>query len=273
LIDVELSAAQKRLEEALADEYGWAANAANREIIAIAVASKAQRLGVPPEEYYQFAAASQSELLALVEETSIGETWFLREPEQFACLRERILPALRQTKPAERSLRLWSAACSTGEEAYSLAIVANQVEPNQPVEVFATEVRNRALLEASRARYPASALRAVDEATRAQYFSPVGEAESQQYAVAAEARRPVTFRRANLCERIFWRGMGNRFDLIVCANLLAVLHGQAARQLVTNLSNALRAGGYLMVAPAEAALIHSQHFQALAEQPSFLQKV
>lgn len=257
----------------MAEEFGWAINAANHAVINDAVINKAQRLGVAAEDYCQL-AANPSELLALVEETAIGATSFFREPRQFAFLRLFILPALLRQCPPARQLRLWSAACSTGEEAYSLALTVNQVQPQTPqdhVEILATDVRNRALLEASRARYPATALVAVDEATRAQFFEPVS-GTGDTYQVAQMARRLVVFRRLNLFDRMFWRGVAGRFDLILCANLLTMLSGTAARQLVSNLSSALRTGGFLMVAPDESTLIHSTKLTALADEPSFFQK-
>ena len=267
---MEATTALKRLEEALAEEFGWAVNAVNRAVISDAVNVKAQRLGLAPEDYCQL-AVSQSELLALVEEAAIGATGFFREPQQFAFLRARLLPELLQQCPPDRQLRLWSAACATGEEAYSLAVTVNQVQPQtqqEHVEILATDVRNRALLDASRARYPAAALADVDEALRSEFF----ESTNDSYLVTPAARRLVVFRRLNLFERAYWRGVAGRFDLIVCTNLLMMLSGLAARQLVTNLGSALREGGYLMVAPAEATLIHSTKLTALSGAPAFFQK-
>lgn len=270
---MEPTSSQKHLEDALAEEFGWAVNAANHDIISAAVTNKAQRLGIAAQDYCQL-AANPSELLALVEETAIGATSFFREPQQFAFLRLFILPALLQQCPPDRQLRLWSAACSTGDEAYSLAITVNQVQPQTPqghVEILATDVRNRALLEASRAQYPVTALGTVDDATRAQFFEPVSGTEDT-YQVAQVARRLVVFRRLNLFDRMYWRGVAGRFDLILCANLLKMLSGTAARQLVSNLSGTLRTGGYLMVAPEETALIRTSKLSALADEPTFFQK-
>jgi chemotaxis methyl-accepting protein methylase len=114
---VEQIPALKKLEEALAAEFGWAVNASNHAVISQAMIEKAQRLGVSPAEYCQLAASSQSELLALVEETAIGDTAFFREPYQFRFLRQHILPALlhhRSATSPSRKLRVWSAACSWG---------------------------------------------------------------------------------------------------------------------------------------------------------------
>src|SRR5262245_34722484 len=105
---VEQTPALKRLEEALAEEFGWAANPTNKAIIHAAVDEKAQRLGLSPETYCQHAVANQSELLALVEATAIGETAFFREPQQFTFLRQTLFPQLLRARPAEEPLRLWS---------------------------------------------------------------------------------------------------------------------------------------------------------------------
>src|SRR5262245_66488387 len=115
-----MNAALKNIEAALAEHYGWSSSPALREKIGAAVEIKAERLRVAPEEYCQIAATSFSEMLALVEEVSLGETWFFREPHQFDYLRNVIVPSLIESG-AER-LRLCGAACSTGAEAYSLAI-------------------------------------------------------------------------------------------------------------------------------------------------------
>jgi chemotaxis methyl-accepting protein methylase len=269
--------ALKSLAEALAEEFGWAANVTNQAIVRAAVEEKAQRLGLTAEDYCQHAVASQSELLALVEAANIGATAFFREPQQYAFLRQTILPELLQGRSADKPLRLWSAACATGEEAYSLAIAVNQALAQNPaatVEILATDVRNCALLKASQARYPAAALAVLDATTRAQFFERVGTvaAEHEDYLVISAVRRPVVFRRLNLFDRMYWRSVNQRFDLIVCANVLAMLHGAAARRLVSNCAQALRAGGYLMVAPTEAGLGHSSKLTPLAEAPSFFQR-
>lgn len=274
---LESTPALKRLEEALSAEFGWAVNAENHAVISQAVAEKAGRLGVSAQEYCQLAAGSQSELLALVEETNVGATAFFREPQQYKFLRQHVVPALLRSLPADRRLRVWSAACSTGEEAYSLAITINQVRPQsqeERAEILATDLRNRALLDASRALYSPVALAEIETGTRQEFFEPVsGDATTEpRYLVAPAARRLVAFRRLNLFDRMFWRGVAGRFDLIVCANLLSMLSGTAARQLVANLSHALREGGFLLVAPTEVSLLHTSKLTSLPDEPSIFQK-
>jgi chemotaxis protein methyltransferase CheR len=277
---MELAAALKKLEEALAEHYGWSTHPVLREKVSVAIAKKAERLGIAPNDYCQIAAGSQSELLALVEEAASGDSHFFREQHQFEYLKAKILPELMAAHPPHGKLRLWSAACSTGEEAYSLAIAFDQArtELNQQlVEVFATDVRNRALLEASKARYQLSSLSGLDEQLRDKYFELPGEisgtSSGEFRTLVPGIRRVVTFRRVNLLDRLFWKGVAGRFDLIVCANQLLYLHGTAARQMVVNLVNSLREGGYLMVAPSEVNLVNSSSFIQLADSPTFFRRL
>lgn len=266
----------------MAEHYGWAATPSARAKLNAAIESKAQRLHIEHEEYCQIASGSQSEMLALVEEAAVGETWFFREPQQFAALRDIILPSIAASRPAAEKRRFWSAACSTGEEPYSLAIAVDQERDSddkrliESVEIFATDVRNRALLAASQARYSLPALRQVDAETREKYFLHTCEAPddplSGVYSVIPDSRKLVTFRRVNLLDQIFWKGMGGRFDLIVCANLLLYLHGSAIRQMVGRLTQSLRPGGYLMVAPSESSFLQHSGLRPVKDAPSFFQR-
>jgi chemotaxis methyl-accepting protein methylase len=273
---MELAEALKKLEEALAEHYGWSSHPLLRQEVNTAIALKAGRLGITPSKYCQIAASSQSELLALVEEAPLHETRFFDEPEQFEYLRARILPKLMAIRPPHEKLRLWSASCATGEEAYSLAIVsaqARQEHGERQVEIFASDVRNRALLEASQARYQLDSLREISEQTRENYFEHTDGADGGIYTVIPDLRRVVTFRRVNLLDRLFWKGVAGRFDLIVCSNQLQYLHSAATRQMTLNLSGALRPGGYLMVAPSEIDLVNSSQLLQLTDANSFFQRV
>jgi chemotaxis methyl-accepting protein methylase len=272
---VEHSQSLRKLEEALAERYGWTISPAAREKIRLAVASKAGRVQIEPDEYCRLAAASESELLSIVEEADSGETYFFREPGQFAFLKQEILPetiasCIAVRRPGNR-LRVWSAACSTGEEAYSIAITFDQIKPaelDHRLDVFATDVRNGALLEATRARYAESALQLADEETRHRYF----EKSDGNYAVVPDIRRLVTFRRVNLLDDLFWRGVVDRYDLIVCTNLLQHLHSAAVRRMAARLAQALRPGCYLMVAPGEGRLVDNARLRPVKEVQSFFRR-
>ena len=278
ILDEPMNAALKNIEAALTEHYGWSSNPALREKISAAVEVKAERLRVAPEEYCRIAASSFSEMLALVEEVSLGETWFFREPHQFDHLRDVVFTDLIRSGSQGERVRIWSAACSTGEEAYSLAIAFERSKPSNPqpqAEVFATDVRNRALLDASQARYHKNSLLEVDPQTLERYFEQGADSAGRPngtHIVIADVRRLVTFRRVNLFEKAYWKGLPNRFDLIVCSNLLVYMSNTAVRQTVTNLVNSLREGGYLMVAPGEESLVISPQLRQSEERISFFQR-
>ena len=117
----------------------------------------------------------------------------------------------------------------------------------------------------------------MDEPTRAHYFERVGfryaVPSDEIYTVIPDVRRPVTLRRVNLLDGMFWKGVVQRFDLIACNNLLCYLHNAAVRQMLNHLTNALRTGGYLMVAPAEAALITLPRLEPLNDAPAFFRRI
>jgi chemotaxis protein methyltransferase CheR len=129
---------------------------------------------------------------------------------------------------------------------------------------------------ASQARYGADSLREVAPQTLDRYFERGTDSTGQldgKSVVIADVRRLVTFRRVNLLERANWKSMPNRFDLIVCSNLLTFLSATAARQTVTNLTNSLREGGFLMVAPDEGPLVISRQLRQSKEHISFFQRI
>jgi chemotaxis protein methyltransferase CheR len=280
LVQTKLSSPLRKLEEALAEYYGWAMTPESRANLTTAIVSKAGRLGIGQDEYCEIAATTQSEMLALVEEAAIGETSFFREPDQFEFLREKIAPCLAASREKTETIRIWSAACSTGEEPYSIGMSLQQsaIHTNgNRVEIFATDVRNRALLVASQARYANESLPRLDHETRSAFFLPCTnaqhEASNMQVSVAPEVRRLVTFRRVNLVEQIFWRSLAGRFDLIVCTNILTFLHSVAIRRLVGRLAHSLKPGGYLMVAPGEVESVSHPHLRAVPEGRAFFTRI
>lgn len=285
----------RKLEESLAENYGWGTRAELREKILAAVIKKAERLGVAPHDYCRIAASSQSELLAMVEETASSNSCFFREIDEFQYVKKHILPEIISRRIAEADLkgkppedvRIWSACCSTGEEAYSLGIVfdttVSEMQANATdlpaiidADIFATDVRNSALLAASRARYDASLLSNVSDEIKARYFKRIDLTnalnDSEVYEVAPIIRRLTAFRRVNLLERLFWNGVYRKFDLIVCTKQLSFLNNTAVRQMVSNLTSSLREDGYLMVSPQEAYLVNSSRLVQLPDNQAFFQR-
>ena len=260
----------KPLEQVLAARYGWQGGATWRDHLLAAIERKAARLGLDHLVYSRMAISSQGEQQALAEILCNSETRFFREPEQFATFSQRVIPELMAARHKERRLDLWCAACSTGEEAYSLAIVVNESLPageHWKPHLMATDLRGAAIITASQASYPQSAIRLIDADLRHRYFIK-GEMQGRErhYTVEPDVRRMIAFRRANIYDAKFWQHL-HPFDLIVCNNLLLYFHALAIRQTVERFVAALRPGGRLVVMKNEAGYIRHARLKADLQAP------
>lgn len=256
----------KTLEAALAEHFGWQPGGAIRDAILSVLTRKADRICVDEVSYCRMASRSPGELNALAEEVAPGDTAFFRDEAQVEALAERVVPGLVAARAAEHRLRIWSAAASTGEEAYSLAILAREALPPDSdfrVEILATDLQGQAIVAASRGRYRASQIRGMDATLRNRYFIGVDEpGPDRAFDVLPLVRRLVLFRRVNLCDANAWRLVIGSFDLISCQNVLVYFHPRAANELLERLSSALAVGGYLVVAASEAALVTNRELVA-----------
>ncbi len=198
------------------------------------------------------AADAATERQALLDAVTIPETHFFRNPPQMTALRERLLPELMRRAVARgRPLAVWSAGCSTGEEPYSLAILAAEVAAElgagPPVQVLATDVSSRAIAATERARYAGRSLSYTSPAMLERWFRPLPDGS---YEVAPEPRALVTTRLHNLVTEPAPAPEGS-LDLIVCRNVTIYFSRDTMRELVGRMHRALAPGGYLVVGHAE----------------------
>ncbi|MGU3539077.1 CheR family methyltransferase [Methylobacterium sp. A54F] len=206
--------------------------------------------------------AGPAEWAALEAEITIGETFFFRYAEQFAALRETILPGLVADRAVERTLRVWSAGCSTGAEPYSLAILAHELLgpalPDWHVSILGTDISRDALATARAAEYGRWALRTLPPQERLRHFQvipprPGGALREGGYALRPEFRRMVRFERQNLLALLDGSGPvpPGEFDLILCRNVLIYFHADTVAGIVRALGRRLRPGGWLLIGHAE----------------------
>jgi chemotaxis protein methyltransferase CheR len=191
--------------------------------------------------------------MRLIARLTIGETHFWRDHACFEALERHVLPDLIAARHSRRALRVWSAACSTGEEPYSLAILLDRLlldRATWDVTVLATDLNPAALETARRGLYRPWALREVPAAVRQRYFRARG---ARGFEVDPEIRRMVRFETANLAESFPAMASGGAMDLVLCRNALMYLTPEAARRAVAHLREALAEDGWLIVAPAEAS--------------------
>jgi len=190
---------------------------------------------------------------AFVEALTISETHFFRLQGQFDALAERVFPALLAGRATTTHLRLWSAGCSTGEEAWSLAILLERLLPTGwDASVLATDVDEAALERAERGIYGARSFRGVPDWVRARWFTAAGPG---RWEVAPPLRRRVRFAVLNLVADDYpssGNGTG-AVDLLLCRNVLMYLTPGARAAVAVRLARSLAPGGWLAVAPAEVS--------------------
>ncbi|MGH9586197.1 MAG: CheR family methyltransferase [Acidobacteriaceae bacterium] len=201
-------------------------------------------------QYYEYVRGDPTgeALTAMVDALTTNHTSFFREPQHFDLLRKMVAPAVRPGSP----LRIWSAACSTGEEPYSIAFTileAMAAGAVESIQILATDISSRVLATASRGMYPASRFENISaNQLRRHLLKGFGEAEGQ-YLVKKEVRSRIEFRRLNLMEDFSGVGM---FQVIFCRNVMIYFDQPTQQRLVTRLAAQLEEGGHLLIGHAES---------------------
>jgi chemotaxis protein methyltransferase CheR len=202
-------------------------------------------------------ATTAKQLEVLTTHLAIGETYFFREPQTLDILARQILPDLiARRRGKDQRLRLWSAACCTGEEPYSLAILLHQLLPDLKewhVTVRATDVNPRFLEKAAEGSYGAWSFRAMPAGYRERYFSP--NENGQTWTLHPEIKRLVTFAPLNLVEGAYPSRVNNTdaMDVIFCRNVLIYFSPAQTSKVIGRLHRALADDGWLVVGPSETS--------------------
>ena len=200
------------------------------------------------------------EFQALLESLLTQETSFFRYPGVFESFEKRILPELHIKKfwKNPRSLRIWSAGCSTGEEPYSIAItIADAISFSDAwnVEILATDIGRHALATAERGIYSGRSIASVSERQLAVHFQPV----EGGHEVRPRLRKMVSFVHMNLNNGVYV----GKMDVIFCMNVLIYFSEERRRDLVEHFYNALEPGGYLFLGHSESISKMPVKFQAI----------
>ena len=198
------------------------------------------------QDYYRHVLADRtgSALATMIDALATNHTAFLREPDHFTFLREQVLPSL----ASRETIEIWSAACSTGEEIWTLAIILNEALPSRRISITATDISNKALQAAQTAEYSAERCLGLTPGWLSKYFVPAG-GPAKTYKVLPRIRSQANFRRLNLVEPISW---GRLFPVIFCRNVMIYFDRQTQEQVVGKLADSLEPGGYLFVGHAES---------------------
>ena len=200
----------------------------------------------------------------LLKKVTIGETYFFRDPDYIEALRYNILPELIGRHQTDRTLRLWSAGCATGEEPYTLAILLRQILSNLDqwqISILATDINRHALSHAAVGRYRDWSFRETEPAIRSAYFSSDGDTFKLDPAV----RKMVTFAYHNLAEDNYpsFTNQTSNLDLILCRNVTIYLPMSLIQDIADRFYQCLSDGGWLIVGPSETHLEIYNKFQSL----------
>lgn len=218
--------------------------------------------------YVEFLKQNSQEAGALFRDLLISVTNFFRDAEAFESLQEQVIPQLLKDRGATETIRLWVPGCATGEEVYSLAILLREhldTLPTAPrVQVFATDIDDRALAVARAARYPAALLDGVSAARRERYFV----ADGDSYVVSKAVRDLCIFSPHNVLRDPPF----SRIDLVSCRNLLIYFGGGIQKQVIPTFHYALRPGGYLFLGMSENVTQFNDLFSPINKKHRIFQR-
>ncbi len=221
-------------------------------------------------DYVAILSGDPGELDALYADLLIGVTEFFRDSQAFACLEEQVLPALFSRLSDMDDLRVWSAGCATGEEAYSLAILLIEQAERRgftgKMTVFATDVHKRSLDIASQGVYDRDCLSKVSPERLARFFKREGD---NHYRVSNDLRKAVVFAAHNLLSDPPF----TKVDLICCRNLLIYFQPGAQEKVIALFHFALKKDGILFLGSSEGLGSFAAEFETIASQYKLYRKI
>ncbi|GHV58842.1 SAM-dependent methyltransferase [Campylobacterota bacterium] len=225
------------------------------------------------KEYYDYMIKDPTgeEEFQLISAISTNVTQFFRESGQWDFLTEQ-LPSILATKK-EKKLRIWSAACSSGEEPYSLAMFLHTHIPDfsqWDIKILATDVSKRVLTKATSGIYEEKDIQGVPKHLLNSYFTLSKEGEGRVYTAVDQLKNLITFRMFNLVYDSF--GIFNSsFDIIFCRNVMIYFDGETQQKLISNYHKVLCNDGLLFVGHSESLTRNKEEFKLL--RPSIYQKI
>ena len=213
------------------------------------------------DEYSEILIDSNEEVTALYKDLLIGVTKFFRDPDAFLALEKTLIPELLNDAPDHSTVRVWIPGCATGEEAYSMAFLFDELltekhrQRGLEVKIFATDLHKESVNFAANGQYSKDSLEFVTESRKARFFTPVGD----KFQVAAEIRRTIVFAEQNLIKDPPF----TKIDLVSCRNLLIYLQPIAQKKVISMFLFALNVDGILFLGPSETLGTFENEFDPL----------
>jgi len=245
-----------RFRELVEAEVGIHLSSVKQALVNARLLARIRELGLGTfHEYYERVVSSpHDELIRFINAICTNETRFFREPAQFEYLRARLSVAWRRDAEAgrrSRRVRVWSAACSSGEEPYTLAMaLLGGLPPDWSVEVLATDISTKVLERAVAAVYPMERLQEIPSELHKRFLLRGVGSRDGAFRVGPSVRSAVRFQRENLVTGDF-TPLG-QFDLILCRNVLMYFRPETRRTVVSRLLRQLAPDGQLFVGHSES---------------------
>jgi two-component system CheB/CheR fusion protein len=220
------------------------------------------------DDYFTFLKRNPEEVDVLFREMLIHVTGFFREPETFEVLKTAVLPRLLEKRAHNDPIRIWLPGCSTGEEAYSLAIIVTEFFDNRPgspaIQIFATDVSDRVLEIARKGIFDANIAGAISKERLRRFFSK----NERGYQINKHIRDLCVFARQNVLRDPPF----SRLDLISCRNVLIYFETAAQKKLIPFFHYALKPGGFLSLGGAETVGYFSDLFEPVDSKTKLFAK-
>jgi chemotaxis protein methyltransferase CheR len=245
------------LRELVQRHAGIHLNASKRALVYSRLASRLQQLGMRTfGEYLRCVGRDSSELEKMTDRITTNETHFFREPGHFECLGDTIIPGwIRAAEDGQRAktLRIWSAGCSTGEEPYSLAMaLLDRLGPSSgwSIHIYATDISTRALDVARNATWSMDRAREIPANFLKRFMLQGVGSQAGKLRAGPELRDLVKVEWLNLTTRSY--AVGASYDAVFCRNVLIYFEPELRRRVVDQLLGHVATGGYFFVGHAES---------------------
>lgn len=240
----------ERIVRLVGERTGLVFSQPRRHAIEAIILREASRAGCPDLAAYEQRLRRDDEATdSLAAELTIGETYFFRDPAQLDLLRSEILPEVAAAPARPEGVRIWSAGCASGEEAYSVAIICHELGIGSRTRILATDLSRERLDAAREARYGRWSFRGVPDAVTTAYF----RRRDTRYDLIDPIRAMVEFRYLNLAE-LGGRGgpdPHDRMDVILCRNVLIYFDAATTARVIGHLLGGLRDGGWLLLGASD----------------------
>ncbi len=234
------------------DKAGIALGDSKQALVSARVGKRLRALQIDDlKSYLKFVEQDKSgeEVVHLLDVISTNVTNFYREPEHFKILADTVK---KLASNGQKRLRIWSAACSTGEEPYTIAITLLETLRNTRIDVkiLATDISTRVLKQCRTAVYDKRKMEGMPAHLRDRYFISHRNGKSNLYEANIDIRKMVKFSRINLSKPPF--PMKGPFDVVFCRNVMIYFDNPVRKRLLTEINRVLKPGGLLMVGHAES---------------------